>query len=227
VLAIKPSLERVDAVVEMADEKEVIPRNARIEANQSGLIMDPLIDITPQLPLPAIRYGPNDMRCAGEGAIVCHKERVVGAPGVSLDDLVYVGTKIARQIDMEGFDRMLDTADVAQRAIRDAEPLLKYCAQLAEQLVPMVEEMKDGTLLKSIESLSSTAAAAARDVHSLTADVMTEENVVALKESVRTLTETLKHVESISGDLSKMSGDRAIQNNLKQLIEALSKVLSV
>lgn len=55
---------------------------------------------------------------------------------------------------------------------------------------------------------------------------MTKENVDALKDSVRTLTETLKHVESISGDLSKMSGDRAIQNNLKQLIEALSKVLS-
>lgn len=50
---------------------------------------------------------------------------VKGVPGVSLDDLVYVGTKIAKQIDMEGFDRMLDTADVAQQAIRDAEPLLK------------------------------------------------------------------------------------------------------
>lgn len=43
---------------------------------------------------------------------------------------------------------------------------------------------------------------------------------------VRTLTETLKHVESISGNLSKMSGDRSIQNNLKQLIEALSKLLA-
>ena len=30
----------------------VIPRNSLIEANQSGLIAEPLIDITPQLPIP-------------------------------------------------------------------------------------------------------------------------------------------------------------------------------
>lgn len=53
------------------------------------------------------------------------ERRAKGDPGVSLDDLVYVGTKIARQIDMDGFDKMLDTAEIAQQAIRDAEPLLK------------------------------------------------------------------------------------------------------
>ena len=30
----------------------MIPRNSNIEANQSGLIAEPLIDITPQLPIP-------------------------------------------------------------------------------------------------------------------------------------------------------------------------------
>ena len=30
----------------------MIPRNSLIEANQSGLIAEPLIDITPQLPIP-------------------------------------------------------------------------------------------------------------------------------------------------------------------------------
>jgi hypothetical protein len=34
------------------DIATVIPRNSVIEANQSGLIAEPLIDITPQLPLP-------------------------------------------------------------------------------------------------------------------------------------------------------------------------------
>jgi len=33
----------------------VIPRNSVIEANQSGLIAEPLVDITPQLPLPSYR----------------------------------------------------------------------------------------------------------------------------------------------------------------------------
>ncbi len=36
----------------------VIPRNSHIEANQSGLIAEPLIDITPQLPIPDYKVGP-------------------------------------------------------------------------------------------------------------------------------------------------------------------------
>ena len=35
----------------------VIPRNSLIEANQSGLIAEPLVDITPQLPIPDYKAG--------------------------------------------------------------------------------------------------------------------------------------------------------------------------
>lgn len=48
----KPSLSQVDVLVEVKDANTVIPRNSIIEANQSGLIATPLIDITPQLPVP-------------------------------------------------------------------------------------------------------------------------------------------------------------------------------
>ena len=52
VLSVQPSLEKVDVLVEMRDTATVIPRNSTIEANQSGLIAEPLIDITPQAPVP-------------------------------------------------------------------------------------------------------------------------------------------------------------------------------
>lgn len=45
----------IDAVLQVNDIATVIPRNSVIEANQSGLIAEPLIDITPQLPLPTYR----------------------------------------------------------------------------------------------------------------------------------------------------------------------------
>ena len=38
--------------VQIKKSSTVIPRNSHIEANQSGLIAEPLIDITPQLPIP-------------------------------------------------------------------------------------------------------------------------------------------------------------------------------
>ncbi len=56
-LSVQPSLERVDVYVEMKEPSTVIPRNALIEANQSGLIAEPLIDITPQTPIPNWKVG--------------------------------------------------------------------------------------------------------------------------------------------------------------------------
>lgn len=52
VIQVKPSLAQVDVLVDVKDANTVIPRNSIIEANQSGLIATPLIDITPQLPVP-------------------------------------------------------------------------------------------------------------------------------------------------------------------------------
>lgn len=43
--------------------------------------------------------------------------------------------------------------------------------------------------MKNVESLSATTAAAANDIHKLSRDVLTPENVAALRDSVVTLTE--------------------------------------
>jgi hypothetical protein len=48
----------VDVLVEMREATTVIPRNSLIEANQSGLIAEPLIDITPQPPIPQYKGEP-------------------------------------------------------------------------------------------------------------------------------------------------------------------------
>ena len=52
-LRVQPSLEKVEVECKIIDTATVIPRNSLIEANQSGLIAEPLIDIMPQLPIPA------------------------------------------------------------------------------------------------------------------------------------------------------------------------------
>jgi hypothetical protein len=51
-------LPQVDVLVEMREATTVIPRNSLIEANQSGLIAEPLIDITPQPPIPQYKGEP-------------------------------------------------------------------------------------------------------------------------------------------------------------------------
>ena len=56
--------------------------------------------------------------------------------------------------------------------------------------------------------------------------VLTTENVAALRESVLTLTKTLQHIESISGDVGGLTADSKVKGNVKQLIEALSRLVA-
>lgn len=60
----------------------------------------------------------------------------------------------------------------------------------------------------------------------LTAQVLTTDNVKALRDSVLTLTKTLQHIEGITGDLGGFTGDARNKSNLKQLIEALSRIVA-
>jgi len=48
-------LTRGARAAQIKDAATAIPRNSLIEANQSGLIAEPLVDITPQLPIPQYR----------------------------------------------------------------------------------------------------------------------------------------------------------------------------
>lgn len=226
VLSVQPSLERVDVLVEIRDSATVIPRNSLIEANQSGLIAEPLVDITPQVPIPVYVANPLDEACEGEGKVVCHQGRIRGRRGVALDDLVYVCTKIARQMDANGIDKAFGAMEAAQAAMEEAAPLLRRAVALADEVVPLIAELRAGNLVGNVEALTQVAAEAAADVQRLQTEVLTEGNVGALRESVQTLTKTLQHVERIAGDLGGMTSDKRVTANLKQLIEALSRLVA-
>jgi len=228
VLSVESSLESVAVLAEIRDAGTVIPRNAVIEANQSGLIAEPLVDVTPVAPLPPPGgASPLDAAaCEAEGAIVCHRGRIAGVPGVAMDDLVHVMTRMAKKFEAaDGVDRALDTAELAAAALEDARPLLARAAQLADEVAPLLADLRAGGLLGSVESLASTAAAAAADVRALQGDVLTPDNVVALRDAVRCLTRTLEHVEGVARDVGGVTGDARVRGNLKQLIEALSRIV--
>ncbi|GJP49271.1 hypothetical protein CLOM_g8504 [Closterium sp. NIES-68] len=101
VVAVRPSLTSVDVVIEILDEDIVIPRGTTVFVNQSGLIAETLIDMTPLLPIPDYGAGPRDAGCREEGLIVCHRERVEGEIGVSMDEMVRLCVKMARQAERE------------------------------------------------------------------------------------------------------------------------------
>ena len=51
-----------------------------------------------------------------------------------MDDLVYICTKIARQMDTNGMDRMFDAAGAATSAIEQGRPLIDQASEIAREV---------------------------------------------------------------------------------------------
>jgi hypothetical protein len=61
--------------------------------------------------------------------------------------------------------QVFDAAQAVTAAIDDARPLLQQAVRLSEEVLPLLQELRQGPLVKNIESLSTTAAEMAADIH--------------------------------------------------------------
>ncbi|KAG6484341.1 hypothetical protein ZIOFF_052856 [Zingiber officinale] len=254
VVRVGSSLKSIDAVVEVEDDKIFVPRNSLVEVNQSGLLMETLIDITPRDPLPEPSVGPLDTDCVKEALIVCDRQKIKGQQGVSLDSLIGVFTRLGREMEEIGVSRSYRLAEKVASVVEEAQPLLakpfsstcilnlKYeefvvvmqqIEVLAEDIQPLLAEVRDSTLLKDVESLTKSLAMATEDLRlnlpsscrKVQSAILTPENADLIKQSIFTLIFTLKNIESISSDISSFTGDEATRRNLKLLIKSLSRLL--
>lgn len=225
VLNVQPHLDRVDVLLEIDDENTVIPRNSRLYANQSGLIAEPLVDIMPQDPIPEYSASPLAASCGQEGAIVCHKGTIDGEKGVALDDLVYTCTRLMRAMDTAGMETMFEAAEVVSKAVADARPLVEATTRLVDQVTPLLKELREAGLVEHVDALATLARDTAGDIRTLQTSVLDDGNVDELRRSVKTLTKTLTHIESVLGDVAGMSGDSGAHASLRQLIEAFSRLV--
>ncbi|KAM0986010.1 hypothetical protein ACFX13_013469 [Malus domestica] len=124
VICVNSSLESIEAVVEVEDDKTVIPRNALIEVNQSGLLRETKIDITPRDPLLNISVGPLHPECSKEGLIVYDRQKMRGHQGVILDALVGIFTRLGREVEEIGIVNTYSLAERVASVIEEAKPLL-------------------------------------------------------------------------------------------------------
>ncbi|KAJ6820695.1 protein TRIGALACTOSYLDIACYLGLYCEROL 2, chloroplastic [Iris pallida] len=225
VVHVDSSVRSVDAVVEIEDDKTIIPRNSTVEVNQSGLLMETLIDITPRDPLPTPSLGPLDPDCRQEGLIVCNRERIKGKEGVSLDALVGIFTRIGREVEEIGVKRSYELAKRVASIVQEAQPLIAKIEVMAEDIQPLLSEVCDSSLLKDVENLTKNLAVATEDLRKVHSSILTSENTDLIRQSIFTLIFTLRNIESISSDISGFTGDEATRRNLKVLIKSLSRLL--
>ncbi|KAB5548455.1 hypothetical protein DKX38_011973 [Salix brachista] len=225
VIRVNPSLKSIEAVVEVEDDKIFIPRNSLIEVNQSGLLMETMIDITPRDPIPKPSVGPLDAECYKEGLIVCDRQKITGLQGVSLDALVGIFTRIGREVEEIGVANSYALAERVAAVIEEAKPLLTKIKAMAEDVQPLLSEVRDSGLLKEAENLTRSLTLATDDLRRAHTSIMTPENTELIQKSIYSLIFTLKNVENISSDILGFTGDEATRRNLKALIKSLSRLL--
>lgn len=225
VVRVNPSLRNIEAIIEIEDDKVIIPRNSLVEVNQSGLLMETLIDITPRDPIPAPSVGPLHAGCVKEGLIVCDRQKIKGKQGVSLDALVGIFTRIGREVEAIGVANTYSLAERIAAVIEDARPLLTKIQSLAEDVEPLLAEVHDSGLLKEVEKLTKSLTRASEDLRKVQSSILTPENTELIQKSIYTLIFTLKNIENISSDISGFTGDEVTRKNLKLLIKSLSRLL--
>ncbi|KAI3824379.1 hypothetical protein L1987_05837 [Smallanthus sonchifolius] len=219
VIRVNSSLKSVEAVVEVEDDRTIIPRNSLIEVNQSGLLMETIIDITPRDPIPTPSFGPLDPNCVKEGVIVCDREKFKGYQGVSLDELVGIFTRLGREVEQIGVANTYALAERAAAVIEEARPLLLKIQAMAEDVLPMLAEVRDSGLLQEVESLTKSLTQATEGLRKTHASIMTLVNTELIQKSIYTLVFTLKNIESLSSDILGFMGDEATRKNLKLVIK--------
>ena len=142
-----------------------------------------------------------------------------------MDEFILISTKLVKEMEKGGMDTMLAAAGQAIDIIERSKPLLKEATLLAKEVTPILHELNKQNVVGTVEELLSLASKSVTDINNMNKVILTEENLVLLRQSVGTLVNTLKNIESISGSVSGLTGDSATQANIKQLIQSLSRII--
>lgn len=302
----------IDVEIQIDSPKLIIPSNALIEANQSGLISENIIDITPKADLPSdIAANPLDKNC-NSNLIICNGSRLKGEIGISVDELVRKTSNFADQYSNEKFykniNRTLETSANAAENIADltkdlqslsksfrgqlgifsgtavtlqrsANQLTATTSKTSEQLgttaqdfsvtakqasrllsnldnlvttnrsslvgalnsmtatsneirqtvtslSPAINRLTQGKLLTNLETLSASAAEASANLKDASKTLNDPKNIVLLQQTLDAARSTFENTQKITADLDDLTGDPRFRQNLLQLVNGLSKLVS-
>jgi phospholipid/cholesterol/gamma-HCH transport system substrate-binding protein len=311
--AIRPGPNNVEVEIEIADPNLIIPRDVTVEANQSGLISESIIDITPRSPLTATEVAakPLDKNC-DPSLIVCNGSRLKGQVGISLDELIRTTNRLAVLYTQPNFygnanealkntsvaaaevaqlsrdisnlskstQRQLNSFSNAANAVSDAADTIsvstsktvdqfgttaKEISATANQanrllnnlntlvstnrsslvtalnnitetsnqlrttlgsLSPTVNRLTQGELVQNLENLSANAAQASANLRDATQALNTPSNLLVLQQTLDSARVTFENTQKITSDLDDITGDPALREKIKQLINGLSGLVS-
>ncbi|BAY07457.1 MlaD family protein [Calothrix sp. NIES-2098] len=120
--AIRPMANNIEVEIEIVQPDLIIPKDVVVEANQSGLISESIIDITPKSSIPAgaVTAKPLDKNC-DRNLIICNGAHLPGQVGISIDQLIRSTTELATVYNDPKFyrnvNRLLESSTAAATSL--------------------------------------------------------------------------------------------------------------
>jgi len=324
---IQPGLNNVEVEVDISQPELKIPRDVLVETNQSGLISESIIDITPKATLIQATdvAKPTEKNCNPQ-IILCNGSRLKGQVGISVDELIRSSTALSVAYSNPKFyntvNKTLETASQAADSVAGLSRELQVLSKNAQQqlgtfsatansvqratdklststnqtvnqfgstakqfsttatefsataktisstanqakslvtnldnlvttnrstlvgtlnnlsqtsdklrvtvssLSPTVNRFTQGKLLENLETLSANAAQASTNLRDATKTFNDPSNRLLLQQTLDSARVTFENTQKITSDLDELTGDPAFRNNLRQLVNGLSTLVS-
>ncbi len=215
IVAIKPTPNKVEVEAQISPADIIIPRDVVAQVNQSGLLSQTAIELSPLSQLTGtVKTKPLDRDCNNE-QILCHNARLPGEPGVSVDELIRASVRFANIYTDPAF-------------FNNVNSVVKNTSEAAAEITKLSKEFNLLTrdARQELKTFSASAAAISRtaDKIGVTADQVN--TLIAANQS--TLVSTLDNLGQTSTQLrSTVSNlgtvlNRVDQGQLLENLETLS-----
>ncbi|NRB08397.1 MAG: MCE family protein [Richelia sp.] len=212
--SIQPGPNAVDVEIEIYQPELKIPKDVIVEANQSGLISESVIDITPTKPLPPDFKAVNalDPNC-DRNLIVCNGSRLKGRIGVSMDELIRTTSRLATVYTDQRFYSNVNNA------LKNTSVAASQIAQLSGELAKLTR-----TSQRQLGSFSTAATSVSKAADKIS--VSSSEAVDKLGNTANQFGATAKDISltiSQANQLLKNLDDLVVSNR-SSLVTTLNKI---
>ncbi len=242
---IEPGVNGVSATLQMDDPNLIIPKDVTIEVSQTGLIGEPVVEITPQSTV-AMNVSQVaralDSKC-DRNLILCNNAKVDGQIGANFNELLKRATKLVELYNNPEVVRNLNNTIVkAGTAAEDISRLSKSITQISSDFSRLPKTVESGlsnlsakaTTLSSSFDTTSNKIGQTADKFNRTADQLnvtaTEYKKLAISvnglvsENRKTFTTSLNNFNLLSTDLRKTVNQ--LNPSIAKLNSTLTKVNS-
>jgi|GEM_PF-114465 len=196
--AIRPSPNNIEVELDITRPDLKIPNDVIVEANQSGLISQNIIDITPRKDLSpgAVSANPTDKNC-DSSLIVCNGGRLKGGIGISIDQLIRSSTEFAAVYSSPNFykniNKTLESATLAASSVAELSRSLNSLSKATQNEIGTFS-----SAAKSVEKATTTLTASAVQTSDKVGNTVTQFGATASEFSqvARQINTTLNQLSS-------------------------------